>query len=284
MGNYRKYKFKNYDGILIFIVIMTLLFLYGITLYPHGGDLPSGTSLESFSKNHWLGTDNLGVDIFAQISAGYFRSLSIGLMVALLAFLLGGCLGILSGYAGGIADGIISFLINVFLSVPQLPIMIVVGAFVGQQTSNIIIILAIFSWARIAKQVRAKTKNMVEKEYIQMAKRYGGSPWYIFKTHMAMDVVPLLSILSIGVIGRAIIAEASLAFLGLSDPTASSWGMMMSKAMSFSGIYFTDYWKWWLMAPVLALIISVVSFRMLAKELEQYWIKGAYNGRVITSK
>ncbi len=280
----KTYKWKSYYGILMFIAVMTLVFLYGITLYPHSGNVPTGSSLESFSWNHWLGTDNLGVDIFAQIAAGYLRSLSIGILVALLAFLLGGSLGILSGYLGGKVDGVISFLINVFLSVPQLPIMIVVGAFVGQKTSNIILILAAFSWARIAKQVRAKTKSVGDKEYIQMAKRYGGNPWYIFKTHMSMDVVPLLTILSIGVIGRAIIAEASLAFLGLSDPTASSWGMMMAKAMSFSGIYFTDYWKWWLMAPVMALIISVVCFRMLAKELEQYWIKGAYHGRVITSK
>lgn len=284
MNGYKIRKLKSYHYILIFIGIMTMVFLYGITFYPHSGDLPSGTSLEGFSWDHWLGTDNLGVDIFAQISAGYFRSLTIGLLVAGLAFLLGGSLGILSGYIGGKVELFVSFLINVFLSVPQLPIMIVIGAFVGQKTSNIILILAAFSWARIAKQVGAKTKSMVAKDYIQMAKRYGGSPWYIFKTHMAMDVLPLLIILSIGVIGRAIIAEASLAFLGLSDPSASSWGIMMSKAMSFSGIYFTDYWKWWLMAPVLALIISVVCFRMLAKELEQYWRKGAYNESVITSK
>lgn len=265
----------RYNKYLVFIGIMTLFFLYGVTLYPHSGAVPSGTSLEGFSQMHWLGTDNLGVDIFAQIAAGYFRSLMIGIGVAFLAFLLGGSLGILSGYMGGKVELVIAFLIHVFLSVPQLPIMIVVGAFVGQKTSNIILILAAFSWARIAKQIQAKTKSIGEKSYIHMAKRYGGNPWYIFKTHMAREIMPILTVLSLGVIGRAIIAEASLAFLGLSDPTASSWGMMIAKAMSFSGIYFTEYWKWWLMAPVMTLIISVVSFRMLAKTLEQDWIKEA---------
>lgn len=263
--------------ILLIIVAFTIIFLYGVTLYPHSSSVPTGTSLEAFSGEHWLGTDNLGCDIFAQISAGYFRSLGIGIVVALLSFMLGGFTGVIAGYLGGKADMVISFMINVFLSVPQLPIMIVIGAFVGQRTSNIIIILAIFSWASIAKQVRAKTKSIAEKEYINMARKYGGSPWYIFKIHMALEIMPLLGILSIGVIGKAIIAEASLAFLGLSDPTAASWGMMMKKAMSFSGIYYTEFWKWWLLSPVLTLILTIVSFRSLAKALEQHWVKGNCN-------
>lgn len=264
---------NKYKWVLVIIGMITIFFLYGVTLYPHASSVPTGASLESFSLDHWLGTDNLGCDIYAQISQGYFRSLGIGIVVAVLSFLMGGIAGVAAGYIGGKVDIIVSFLINVFLSVPQLPIMIVMGAFVGQKTSNVIMILAIFSWARIAKQVRAKTKSIVEKDYIIMAKKYGGTPWYIFKTHMALEIMPLLSVVSLGVIGKAVIAEASLAFLGLSDPSAASWGMMMKKAMSFSGIYYTEYWKWWLMSPVLALIITIVSFRLLAKELEKHWIK-----------
>lgn len=267
----------RYKKIGIIIVGFTFIFLYGITFYPHTASIPTGSSLESFSCNHWLGTDNLGCDIFAQISEGYFRSMGIGLVVAMCSFLVGGSMGVMAGYMGGDVDAVVSFLIHVFLSVPQLPIMIVIGAFLGQETRNVILILVLFSWASIAKQVRAKTQSIVEKEYIMIAQKYGGSPWYIFRTHMALEIMPLLTVISIGIIGKAVIAEASLAFLGLSDPTAASWGMMMKKAMSFSGIYYTEFWKWWLMSPVFALIIMIVSVRLFAKELELHWIERMRN-------
>lgn len=266
---------KKYGVSLILFTILVLVFLYGITLYPHSTNVPTGASLEAWSSDHWLGTDNLGVDVFAQISAGFFHSMTIGIAVALLAFVVGGILGVTAGYLGGAVDNIIAFLINVFLSVPQLPIMIVIGAFFGQKTSNIILILATFSWAQIAKQVRAKTISISEKNYVLLAKSYGGTVFYVLKTHLFRHIFPLLLITSLGVVGRAIIQESSLAFLGLSDPTATSWGMMMAKALGFSGIYFTEFWKWWLLSPVLALVLSVLCLRLLAKKLEQSMEKEA---------
>lgn len=260
---------KKYGIFLILFGALALFFLYGVTLYPHGADLPSGASLESWSAAHWLGTDNLGVDVFAQVSQGFFHSMVIGLAVAVLAFLVGGLLGITAGYIGGTADSVISFLINVFLSVPQLPIMIVIGAFFGQKTSNIILILAAFSWAQIAKQVRAKTISIAEKPYVLLAKSYGGTLFYLLKAHLFRHIFPLLLVTSLSTVGRAIIQESSLAFLGLSDPTANSWGMMMAKALGFSGIYFTDFWKWWLLSPVIALVLSVLCLRLLARKLEE---------------
>ena len=90
---------------------------------------------------------------------------------------------------------------------------------------------------------------------------------------MLRELLPLLAVNSIGVIGMAIVQESSLAFLGLSDPLAKSWGLMISRAKSFSGIFFTDFWKWWLLPPVLSLIGSTLCLRMLAKALESAWLK-----------
>jgi peptide/nickel transport system permease protein len=252
---------------------ITLFFLYGVTLYPHGARLPSGLSLEAPSAIHILGTDNLGVDIYSQVSSGFFRSMAIGLATAALAVCLGGFIGIMAGYLGGKFDALASFLINIFLSVPQLPIMIVVGAFFGQSTGNIIWIIAIFSWAQIAKQVRAKTLSVRGTRYVQLAKSYGGGAMYIIFKHMSRDIFPLLAINGIAVIGMAIIQESSLAYLGLSDPLAKSWGLMISKATAFPGIFFTDFWKWWILPPVFSLMLSVVCLRILAKALETYFIK-----------
>ena len=135
---------------LVVLLALTVFFFYGAFLSPCDPVLPSGASLEPPSGAHLLGTDNLGIDIYAQISAGFFRSMMIGLTTAALTFLLGGGLGITAGYLGGWVDHSVSFLINVLLSIPQLPVMIVIGAFFGQSTWNIIWIIALFSWAPIA--------------------------------------------------------------------------------------------------------------------------------------
>ena len=255
------------------LALVFCLFLYGALLYPHGGELPSAASLEPPSGDHWLGSDNLGIDIFAQISRGFFHSMTIGLSTALLAFLLGGVLGVCAGYLGGWADLAVEFLINVFLSVPQLPIMIVIGAFWGQSRLNIICIIAAFSWAPIAKQVRARTMSLRETDYLRLARSYGGGLWYLFRVHMSRDILPLLAVGGLGVVGRAIVQESSLAFLGLSDPLAKSWGLMIARCTGFRGIYFTPFWKWWLLPPVISLVVSAVLLRLLARALERYLLE-----------
>ena len=122
-------KLKVYLSILF---ILFLIFTYGALFYPHSSKLPSGGSLESPSATHFLGTDDLGVDVFSQLSKGFFLSMFIGLSTSTMSFFIGGILGFIAGYAGGKIDFFISFLINFFLSIPQLPIMIVIGAFFRQ--------------------------------------------------------------------------------------------------------------------------------------------------------
>ena len=209
------------------------------------------------------------MDIYAQLSAGYFRSMGIGLAAAAFTFLVGGVLGVLAGFAGGWVDLAVSFLIQVLLSIPQLPVMIVIGAFLGQSTWNIIWIIALFSWAPIAKQLRAKTISVRRRDYVQLARLYGGGPWYLIRTHIGHELWPLLTINALAVVGRAILQESSLAFLGLSDPLARSWGMMIARAVDFPGIYRTQFWKWWILAPVGALLLSTLLLRLLVAGLEQ---------------
>lgn len=257
---------KKYMGILLGL---TIVFLYGHLLYPHDSALPSGKSLEPPSRNHILGTDDLGIDVFAQLSKGYFTSMSIGILTGLISFFIGGTLGVIGGYMGGWVDFLISFLINLFLSIPQIPVMIVIGAFLGQSVWNIIFVVALFSWAYIAKIVRAKTIQIKQKDYIVLSKSYGGGFWYIFRTHMFNEIIPILLVSSISVIGRAIIQESSLAFLGLSDPLSKSWGLMIQKVISFKGIYFTKFWTWWLLPPLLSLVLVISCIRLISKEMEE---------------
>jgi peptide/nickel transport system permease protein len=152
--------------------------------------------------------------------------------------------------------------------VPQLPVMIVLGAFFGQSIWNVIIIISIFSWAPIAKIVRAKTLQIRSKDYIKIAKSYGAGFFYILHKHLIKEIFPVLLVNTLAVIGKAIIQEASLAFLGLSDPLSKSWGLMINKAISFPGIYFTDYWLWWLLPPLVSLSLTTYCIRMISREIE----------------
>lgn len=261
---------KTSKFLLALFLLLFAVFLYGVTLYPHPAALPSGSSLEAPSLAHWLGTDDLGMDIFAQISSGFFSSMFIGVTTAFISFVLGGSLGLLAGFSRGFVDAVISFLINLFLSVPQLPIMIVIGAFWGQSKWNVICIIALFSWASIAKVIRARTLSLCSTGYVRLAKSYGGGAFYILCHHLALDIFPLLSVHSLAVIGKSILQEASLAFLGLSDPLAKSWGLMINKCIAFRGIYFTNYWTWWLLPAVLILMITVLCIRLFSREMEKF--------------
>ena len=114
--------------------------------------------------------------------------------------------------------------------------------------------------------------SLRKTRYLILAKSYGGGLWYLFRTHMSRDIMPLLLISSLAVTGRAIVQESSLAFLGLSDPLAKSWGLMIARCTGFKGIYFTEFWIWWLLPPVLALVLSVLLLRLFSRALENYWL------------
>lgn len=257
-------RIKLYIGALM---LLMLIFLFGVTLYAHSPFKPSGKSLEAPSIQHILGTDDLGIDIFAQISYGYFSSIFMGICVCLTAFAVGGIAGIGAGFIKS-ADMGISFLINIFLSVPQLPIIILGGFFFGSSLLNVVIIIAMFSWAPVAKIMRAKTLEIKNSDYVKMVKSYGGGFWYILRNHMAKALTPLLLINSVNILSKAIVMEATLSFFGLGNPVNKSWGMMISRAMGFKGIYMLPFWKWWLLPCVICLILVVFLLRMMIREYE----------------
>lgn len=254
---------------LLLLALLTLCFLWGVTGYPHPAQLPSGAPWRppppptGWAPTTWGWTSTLRSP---PASSAAWAS---GLAAAAFTFAVGGGLGILAGFAGGWADALISFLIQVLLAIPQLPVMIVIGAFLGQSTWNLVWIIAAFSWAPVARQMRAKTISIRRRDYVQMARLYGGGTWYLIRTHIGHELWPLLTINALAVVGRAILQESSLAFLGLSDPLARSWGMMIARAVDFPGLYRTDFWTWWLLPPVGALVLSTLLLRLLVGGLEE---------------
>lgn len=253
--------------VVILIVLLIAILAPYISIHPH--NISSGPPLSPPGGGHPLGTDELGIDLWAQICYGARVSLLVGFGTALLAALGGGLIGIVSGYLGGWPDKVLMRLIDIMIVLPDLPVMIVLAAFVGPSLLNIILVLALFSWVFPARIVRSQILVLKERSYIKSAETYGAGLWYLMWKHFLPEVFPLVAVNMIRLSGRAIVAEAGLSFLGLGDPTSKSWGLIIHHATNFKGIYYTDFWKWWLLYPWLALITIVISLAFISRELER---------------
>jgi len=229
----------------------------------------SGPALMPPGTEHIMGTDELGVDLWAQICHGARISLIIGLGTALAAG-LGGCIaGIVSGYASGLTDMIIMRMVDVLLVLPDLPVMIVLAAFFGPGLLSIVLVLSCFSWVHTARIVRSRVLALKQRQYIRAAELNGASAFYLIRRHFLPEVFPIAAVSMIRLTGRAIVAEAGLSFLGLGDPTSGSWGLILHHATSFPGIYYTRFWQWWLVFPWLALTLMVVSLALVSRDMEK---------------
>lgn len=231
--------------------------------------IPSGSALEAPSLAHWLGTDDLGIDIFAQICHGAAISMLVGFSTALLAGIGGSSLGILAAYYGKWIDKLITGLCDVMMSIPQLPLMIVLGAFFGASLTNIVLVIALLSWVGPARTARSKVLAMRHENFITAARSYGAGFRHLALKHFIPGLLPIISVSMIRIVSHAVVAEAGLSFLGLGDPLSKSWGIILNRSINFPGIYFTDFWKWWIMSPLAALLILVVAVAFISRDLEK---------------
>ena len=229
----------------------------------------SGPALAPPGGAHLLGTDELGVDLWAQLCFGARVSLAVGLGTALLAGLGGALAGIAAGYRGGWVDALLMRLIDILIVMPDLPVMIVLAAFFGPSVTTIVVVLSLFSWVFTARIVRARVLSLKQRRYIQAAELAGAGTGYLMRRHFLPEVFPLAAVSMIRLTGRAIVAEAGLSFLGLGDPTSHSWGMIIHHAVSFNGIYYTDFWQWWLFYPWLALTLMVLALATISRDMER---------------
>ncbi|MGC9012489.1 ABC transporter permease [Thermogladius sp.] len=227
-----------------------------------------GPPFQPPSLQHLLGTNDAGYDIFSELVYGSRISLLVGFAAAISAVVLGTVVGLLAGYYGGVLDDALSTVTDVMLLLPVLPFMILMAAILGQGYQNIVLTIAVFTWPGIARLVKAQVVSLKSALYIEAAKAYGASNARIMRTHILPQLYPLLVAFVILRIGGAIIAEASLSFLGLGDPTQESWGSMIYWAMN-SGAISSGKW-WWIVAPGLMITITVEATALIGVAIEEF--------------
>jgi peptide/nickel transport system permease protein len=219
--------------------------------------------LEGPTGLHWFGLDELGRDIFSRILSGARVSLMVGLIVVGVSATVGIVLGSIAGYFGGRVDEGISRVIDVLLAFPGLLLAIALVAVLGPSLTNVILALALIGWVGYARLVRGQVLRAREFEFVQAARALGASTPRILVRHIVPSVLPAVTVQATLGMAGAILAEASLSFLGLGvQPPTPSWGTMLSygKAHLLEAPHLTVF-------PGMAIAVLVLGFNFLGDGL-----------------
>ncbi|NPA85433.1 MAG: ABC transporter permease [Crenarchaeota archaeon] len=213
-----------------------------------------------------MGTDIFGRDIFVYTMVGLPYGLLIGVLTSLIAAVWGTGYGLVSGYAGGKVDEVMQRILEIWYSIPALPILIMLAIIYKPTLMLIILLIAVFSWMGAAKVVRSMVLSLKNEGYVMAAKAAGAPSTWIMIKHVLPQVLPYTAAqVALGVPG-AILTEVSLDFLGLGDPNVPTWGWMLHDAQVY-GASVNGYW-WWITPPGLMVALVALSFAMMGYALD----------------
>ena len=254
------YFVRNRNGMIgmIGVLLILLIGLVGPMLIAK----PDGYTqdiLQAPSALHWLGTDNIGLDIFAELVWGARTSLYVSVMAMLIAGVIGIPVGLLCGYNTGWLREVIDGFIDIFMTLPMLPLMIIIAAVMGTSITNVAIILGIFSWPQLARVTKNSTMKIREMQYIEACTCLGLSKPRILFKHILINATGPVFVNMTLVMASAVLTEASLSFLGLGDPTTWSWGTMLKRAWGQNAVISSPNPWWWWLLPSLCIVVYVVS-------------------------
>lgn len=219
------------------------------------------------SGEHLLGTDQIGRDIFSMLIWGSRVSLLVGLLASATGVVIGTTVGLISGYFRGLPDSILMRITDLLITLPNLPLMLILGALIGRSMWNIILVIGVTGWTSTAKMVRAQTLSIKERPYVEAARSVGAKDSQILIRHIMPNVLPLVFANAIVGIVDAILAESGLSFLGLGDPTKPSWGLLL-RYSNEAGALATGRW-WFIIPPGICIMLVAIGFAFSSYSLDQ---------------
>ncbi|MFJ9178711.1 ABC transporter permease [Streptomyces sp. NPDC102360] len=228
-------------------------------------DAPGGP-LEGPSGEFPLGTDQFGRSVLALLVYGARISLTVGLLAAFLCVAIGTVIGIVAGHFRGWYSTVLMRVTDWFLVMPTLVLAIALATVMDRSMWTVIIAIGVTTWPTTARLVRAQTLSVEARPYIERARALGGSHSHVMTRHVLPNVMPLVLAQTTMIISSAILTEATLAFLGLSDPTVTSWGGMLQDAREAGAVSAGDWW--YLAPPGIAIAIVALSFTLCGRAVE----------------
>ncbi|RZD16419.1 MAG: ABC transporter permease [Candidatus Acididesulfobacter guangdongensis] len=247
---------------LLFILLVIFAAIFAPYISPYNPDkINVNAILQPPSFTHWLGTDQLGRDVFSRLIYGSRISIEVGFIAVSISLFIGVITGAFSGYYSGLIDSLLMRFVDIMLTFPSFFLILAISAILKPSIINIMIIIGLTSWMGVARIVRAEFIQNRQKDYVLAAKASGASDLYIiFSEILPNCIAPILVSATLGIAG-AILIQASLAFLGIGImPPTASWGGMLSRGKTYIMI------AWWLtLFPGLAILMTVLSFNLIGE-------------------
>jgi peptide/nickel transport system permease protein len=229
--------------------------------------LANGPVLGAPSSHYWLGTDDNGRSVLTLLIWGSRISLFVGLSATVISMVIGTLMGLISGYFGGWVGRITFRITEWVLVIPFLPLAIALAAVLGRGLVNIIIVIGVTSWPSTALLIRSQTLSIKERAYVERAEAIGGGRWHQMGRHVLPNVMPMVFANTTLTVAAAILTETTLSFLGLGDPTRTSWGTMLDSAYQVGAIT-TGSW-WFVVPPGVCVVLVVLAFTLVGQALEE---------------
>jgi peptide/nickel transport system permease protein len=249
---------------LVIIVLFVAVAVAAPIIAPYDPIATSWTAIRKApSATHWMGTDENGRDVLSRITYGARASLLAGVVSVLIAAGIGVPAGLLAGVSGGWIDAVLSRVVDAMLACPFLILAIALAAFLGPDLNNAMIAIGVSTAPRFMRVARAATIDAASNDYVEAARALGNPPWRVAMRHVLPNIVPPVLVQGTLAIAAAIIAEASLSFLGLGQqPPDPSWGSMLNSAQRF-----LSQAPWLAVFPGLAIFLCVLSFNLVGDGL-----------------
>lgn len=218
------------------------------------------------SRAHILGTNDVGQDILSELILGSRISLVTGLLAGVLAVSIGVVIGIIAGFRRGFIDNALMGLTDIVLVIPAMPLIILLAVYLGSSIWMIIAVIGFVFWPSTARVIRSQVLSVRESGYVEAARALGAGDGWLMRRHILPNVVPLILAKFVLTVAAAMLMEASISFLGLGDPTAKSWGMMLHYAFSRGG-FIQGLW-WWYVPPGFCIGLCILGLMLISFSVE----------------
>lgn len=261
---------KKHRVSISFLIVCSIIVIGILSklIMPYSPDDFSFEALLRPSLMHLLGTDEMGRDIFSMLMNGFRSTVYITIISSALSTFIGTICAVVATYYGGWLEKIIRMSSDLFIIIPEILIILVFSVYSKPSVYNTILAISLFSWSKVTRILLIRCKVSLEKEKLQYTMLIKGSFIDILRK-LWYEISPAVGTMFILQCSKATVYETSLSFLGLGDSTLKTWGRLIKSALDFEGIFYDKYYLWYLIPPILCIVIFVVALSRLGERVEE---------------